>query len=238
MATASALDLITLALKQIRVLGIGDVLSAEDAQDSLDVLNMMMESWSIDKLYVYQEALHTFPFVNGQASYTIGLGGDFNMPVRPLKLTSAYTQSQGISYPMSILTDAAQYDGIMNKGIVVSYPTYVWYEQTYPLGTMHFYPVPSGNDVNLRFWEQLQSFPTLPTLVTLPIGYKECIMFNLAVSLAGQFGIEPPATVIAKAANSMLRLRRYNIKPQNLTSEPTYMNRRTNRYNIMSDSYT
>ena len=237
MAVISAVDLITLALKQIRVLGVGDTLTDEDAQDSLSVLNMMMESWSISKLYVYEEGLHNFPFVNGKADYTVGDGGDFQLTDRPLKLTSAYTQSLGISYYMQILTDATQYDSLVNKGIVVSYPTLVWYEQTYPLGTLHFWPVPNGNTVFLRFWNQLQQFPTLTTQITLPVGYKECMLFNLAISLAGQFGVEPPSPVIAKAQTSMARLKRYNIKSRAMTSEATYMNRRTNRYNIMSDSF-
>ena len=238
MAVTTAIQLIKFALKQIRVLGVGDVLSDEDAQDSLDALNMMMESWSLDQLYVYQETLHSFPFVNGQAAYTVGPGADFNLPMRPLKLTSAYTQSQGISYPMSILTDASQYDWIMNKGIVVAYPNYVWYEQTFPLGTLHFWPVPNGNQVNVRFWHVLQTFPNLTTQIDLPIGYKECMAFNLAITLAGTFGIEPPQTVLMKAQTSMARLKRYNIKPQFLTSEATYMDRSATRYNIMSDSYT
>lgn len=237
MAVTSAVDLITLALKQIRVLGVGDTLSDEDAQDSLAVLNMMMESWSLGKLYIYEEKLYSFPFVNGQPSYTVGPGGDFAMDDRPLKLTSAYTQSQSISYYMTILTDAAQYDALVNKGVVVSYPTLVWYEQTYPLGTLHFWPVPNGNTVFLRFWEQLQQFSSLATTIALPIGYKECMLFNLAISLAGQFGIEPPASVVSKAQTSMARLKRYNIKAQAMTSEAAYMNRRTNRYNIMSDSF-
>lgn len=237
MATTSAGNLITLALKQIRVLGIGDTLTAEDAQDSLDVLNMMMESWSTSKLYIYEESIHDFPFINGQGAYTVGPAADFPLPDRPLKLTSAYTQSQGISYYMQILTDATQYDALVNKGIVVSYPTVVWYEQTYPLGTLHFWPVPNGNTVFLRFWNQLQQFSSLTDTISLPIGYKECMLFNLAVSLAGQFGIEPPASVISKAQTSMARLKRYNIKAQAMTSEATYMNRRTNRYNIMSDSF-
>lgn len=237
MATTSAVDLITLALKQIRVLGVGDTLTNEDAQDSLDVLNMMMESWSISKLYVYEEKLYDFPFVNGQASYTVGPSADFAIANRPLRLTSAYTQSLGISYYMQILTDATQYDALVNKGIVVSYPTCVWYEQTFPLGTLHFWPVPNGNTVFLRFWEQLQQFTSLTDTIALPVGYKECMLYNLAISLAGQFGIEPAATVVSKAQTSMARLKRYNIKPQMMTSEAAYMNRKTNRYNIMSDSF-
>lgn len=238
MAIATALDIIEKALRQIRVLGTGDILSDEDAQNSLDTLNMMMESWSLDHLYVFEEGMLNFPFINGQATYTIGPGGQFNTPNRPLKLMSGYTRSTGIDYPLAILTDATQYDSIMNKGIAASFPGYVWYEQTYPLGTLHFYSAPTGNTVFLRFWDQLQSFPTLTTVVTLPIGYKEALVFSLALSLSGEFGIEPPATVIAKASSTIGRLKRYNTKALGMSSEAAYMSRGSNRYNIMSDSWT
>jgi hypothetical protein len=237
MAITTALDLIKKALKQLRVLGVGDTLSDVEAQDSLDTLNLMLESWSLDRLFVYQETQRAFSTVNGQASYTVGPGAQFDMPTRPLKLTSAFTRSQGIDYQMSILTDATQYDGLVNKLIVTSFPNYIWYEQTYPLGTIYFFPVPSGNPVYLRFWDQVQAFPDLTTQITLPIGYKECMAYNLAVSLAGEFGLEPPPTVGLKAANSLTRLKRYNIKAQFMTSEPSYMGRWNNRYNIMSDSF-
>lgn len=236
----TAVDLITAALKKIRVLGKGDTMDDEDAQDSLNVLTMMLESWSISKLYVFEEALLTFPFVANQHDYTIGPGGNFDTPTRPLKLMSAYTHSIGLDYPMSILTAATQWDGIMNKGIAVSYPNYVWYEQTYPLGTLHFFPGPSTSTstVNLRFWQQLQDFPTLTTQIALPLGYKQAMTYNLAVALAADFGIAIPPSVTSIAATSLTRLKRYNMKAQSLWIEASMMNNRSNRYNIMSDTYT
>lgn len=240
MAIITAIDLIEAALKKIRVLGKGDTLDDDDAQDSLNVLTMMIESWSIDKLYVFEESLSTFPFIAGQRDYTIGPGGDFSMSTRPLRLMSAYTHSIGLDYPMTILTDATQWDGIMNKNIAVSYPNYVWYEQTFPLGTIHFFPGPaaSSSTVNLRFWQQLQDFVSLTTQIALPLGYKQAITYNLAVALAADFGINVPPSVASIAATSITRLRRYNMKALSVWIEAAMVNRRTNRYNIMSDTYT
>jgi hypothetical protein len=236
MSVTTALDLIKGALRLDRVLGTGDVLSDEDAQVGLDQLNMLLESWSLDHLYIYVETQVHFPFVAQQGKYTVGPGGDFNLPERPLKIYSAFTRANGFDYPMSILTDATQYDSILNKQIVVMYPSYVWYEQTFPLGTLWFYPVPNGNEVYLRFWQGLSSFTSLTDPLAFPKGYSQAIMYNLAVLLSGPFGIEVPATVVAGAASSVRRLRRYNFKSTALTVEATYMNRRTNRYNINSDS--
>src|SRR5574340_36069 len=93
MSVTTAQDIIISALKRIRVLGKGDILDSEDANDSLDILNMMLESWSLDKLYVFEEAQVNFPFIGGKQDYTIGPGGDFSVASRPLKLVSAFTRS-------------------------------------------------------------------------------------------------------------------------------------------------
>lgn|SRR5574340_888321 len=238
MSVTTAQDIIISALKRIRVLGKGDILDSEDANDSLDILNMMLESWSLDKLYVFEEAQVNFPFIGGKQDYTIGPGGDFSVASRPLKLVSAFTRSNGIDYPMHPLESAADYDSIMNKQVEVFYPTYVWYEQTYPLGTLHFYPVPNGNTVYLRFWQQLQSFPALTTVITLPLGYKQAIITSLGLVLASPFGIEPPMTLAAEAKVAVGRVKRYNKKSTGMTSEAAFMNRQNHRYNIMGDNYT
>lgn len=237
MPTTTANDLIQLALKQIRVLGVGDILTDEDAQLSFEMLNLMLDSWSLDKLYIYHEALHSFNFVSGTGSYTIGPGADFVLAERPLKLTSAYTQSGGIAHPMGILTDATQYDNITVKGVGGGYPAYVWYEQTYPLGTLRFWPVPSGGVCNLRFWEPLQQFATLTSPIELPAGYKHTVMFNLALELSGAFGMDPPPAVAAIAGSSKTRLKRFNSRSFGMTSEAAYVSRDRDRYNIVSDGY-
>lgn len=239
MAITTALDIVKASLKQLRVLGAGDVLPNEDAQDAFDALNMMLESWSLDHLFVYTESQVNFPFVSGQNSYTVGTGGNFNI-ARPLRLISAFTRnvsgSSTLDYPMEVLDSAVQWDGIRNKAIASSWPRVVWYEQSYPLGTIWFYPAPSSGTVYLRFYTQLQSFPALNTAIALPVGYKEALVFSLAVSAAGLFGIEPSASVVSKAASSVGRLKRYNSKATTSTSEVAYPTRRRGRYNINGDN--
>jgi hypothetical protein len=240
MAITTALDIVKASLKQLRVLGTGDVLSNEDAQDAFDALNMMLESWSLDHLYVYTESQSNFPFVSGQNSYTIGTGGNFNI-TRPLKLISAFTRnisgSSTLDYPMEILDDAQQWDLIRNKAVASSWSRAVWYEQSYPLGTLWFYPAPSSGTVYLRFYTPLPSFAALNTAVALPMGYKEALVFNLAVSCAGLFGIEPSAAVAAKATSSAGRLKRYNNKATTTGSETAQISTRRARYNINGDNF-
>lgn len=238
MATTSALDLIKLALKKARVLGTGDILSDEDAQDSLDTLNLMLDSWSLDRLFVYVETLQQVQ-LTGALSYTVGTGGDFSF-ARPNELVSAYAQINGVSYPMEILQSGQQYDNIRLKGLAQAWPACVWYEKTYPLATLHFYPL-GASTCFLRFTTALQQFAALNTAVTLPSGYKKAIVDALAVELAQANNTEISPLVIQAANNAIARLKRLNIQPATRSLEVTVMSSGfhsgSGQYNILSDGY-
>lgn len=236
MATTTIADLITLALKKARVLGTGDILSDEDAQTALDTLNLMLDSWSLDRLFVYVETLQTLN-LTGAASYTVGTGGDLNID-RPSKLVSAYAQINGVSYPMEILDSGEQYDNIRLKGLGQAWPCCVWYEHTYPLGTLHFYPL-GASTCYLRFTTALQQFPALTTSIDLPPGYKKAIVDAGAVELAQANNTDISPFVVQSAANAIARLKRQNSQPATRGLEASVMASRfgLGQYNILSDGY-
>lgn len=236
MATTTIADLITLALKKARVLGTGDILSDEDAQTALDTLNLMLDSWSLDRLFVYVESLQTLN-LTGAASYSVGTGGDLNID-RPAKLVSAYAQINGVSYPMEILDSGEQYDNIRLKGLGQAWPCCVWYEHTYPLGTLHFYPL-GASTCYLRFTTALQQFPDLTTSIDLPPGYKKAIVDAGAVELAQANNTEISPLVMQSATNAIARLKRQNSQPATRGLEASVMASRfgLGQYNILSDGY-
>ena len=236
MATQTVLDLITLSLKKARVLGTGDILSDEDAQTSLDTFNLMLDSWSLDKLFVYVETLYPFT-LTGAGSYTVGIGGDLNID-RPSKLVSAYAQINGVSYPMQILDNGEQYDNIRLKGLSQAWPACVWYQQSYPLGTLFFYPL-GASQCYLRFTTPLQQFPALNTPIALPAGYKKAIVDAGAVELAQANNTEISPLVVQSAANAIARLKRQNSQPATRSVDATALSSRVgwNQYNILSDGY-
>lgn len=238
MATTSALDLIKLALKKARVLGTGDILSDEDAQDSLDTLNLMLDSWSLDRLFVFVETLQQVQ-LTGALSYTVGAGGDFSF-ARPNELISAYAQINGVSYPMEILQSGQQYDNIRLKSLAQAWPACVWYEKSYPLGTLHFYPL-GASTCFLRFTTALQQFAALNTTVALPSGYKKAIVDALAVELAQAFNTDISPLVVQSASNAIARLKRLNSQPATRGLEVTAMSSGyhtgSGQYNILSDGY-
>lgn len=69
---ATALDIITGALRRINSYQSGEQIAPSDAQDCLDTLNDLLDSWSTDKLHVYGSNENILQWVNGQNQYKIG----------------------------------------------------------------------------------------------------------------------------------------------------------------------
>lgn len=77
--TSTALDLITGALRNINALESGETPTAQDANDALQVLNDLLESWTIEKLLIFSSTENILSWVPGKYQYTIGnpVGGTF-----------------------------------------------------------------------------------------------------------------------------------------------------------------
>lgn len=68
----TALDLITSALRRINSYQPGEQLATADANDSLDTLNQLLESWSNLKLHIYGTNESVLQWNNGQFQYKVG----------------------------------------------------------------------------------------------------------------------------------------------------------------------
>lgn len=69
---ATGLSLIKSALRGIQSYQSGETIAQFDQTDCLEALNMMLDSWSTDELYVFGTNENIFNWVSGQAKYTIG----------------------------------------------------------------------------------------------------------------------------------------------------------------------
>ena len=71
--------LITLALKQVGAVGLGQPARPEYLADALDLLNGMLAQWAQRRWLVYQLVDASFA-ATGALSYSIGPGGVVDMP--------------------------------------------------------------------------------------------------------------------------------------------------------------
>ena len=68
-------DIVTRAMKDIGALAAGEVPTADEAQDGLDMLNDMCAQWSNENMMVFYKTEIIFPVVQNQTQYTIGPSG-------------------------------------------------------------------------------------------------------------------------------------------------------------------
>ena len=83
-------DLITFCLKLANVSGVGQTPGAQDITDGLTLLQTLMAGWQRRRWLVWDLA-DTSIVSTGAISYTVGTGGDFNIP-RPDKIDSAFAR--------------------------------------------------------------------------------------------------------------------------------------------------
>lgn len=300
--STTALDLITGALRNINSLEAGEVPNANDSNDALQILNDMLESWTIEKLFVFSSTENKYILVPGQYQYTIGnpVGGTFtgtlvggsnvingvtvpstlavgamitdlsaSIPTStPTKVTSfnagantvtlsanasftvasgdvftyttpgniAYDSTSGASIPLPVrITNAFtritasgntgldyqiriipkdKYTAIGLKGIAGPWPTDLYYDRTFPLGNLYFYPNPSQGG-ELHYWTDtiLLDFQNINSPINLPQGYARAIKTNLAIELAAENGKAIPPSLAMRAKEAKAAIKSLNAIP-------------------------
>ena len=231
----TATQIIDRALKIAGVLGEGETATSEEAADGLVSLNDMVDSWNIERLAIYQIQEENFTLTIGDNSYTIGSGGDFNT-TRPVKIENAFIRQNGNDYPVVIINNQA-FDNITTKAVQSDLPDQLYYEPSFPLGTIHIYETPSAaNDIYINSWKSLHSFSSLTTTLSLPPGYERALKYNLASELAPEYGMTLTAKAEQIATESKGRIKTLNAANNPLIARVDYgavSNAR--RYNIYSD---
>ena len=202
----SALEIITGAAKLIGVVFKSETLDADEANDGLAALNDMLESWSNEDLITYAMSTESFS-LTGASSYTIGTGGDFNTS-RPIDINNALVRISNIDYTLEIIPQEV-YQQIPFKSISTQIPGYLTYDNGYPLGTIKMYPIPlSGGTLVMQMNKVLTAIATLVTSVDFPPGWKRALRYNLAIELAGEYGVQVPQQVADIARKSLGNLKR------------------------------
>lgn len=224
-------ELINLALKQAGVLGVGQTASAEDTNDAFRLLNMMLAQWSLKRNVVYRITDTAFA-ATGAETYTVGPGGDFDMP-RPAKLIGAYCRqllspTNPVDYPLELLMAQTDYGRISLKN-QASMPNTVFYDPQSPLGVLYVWPVaPTGYEIHIQALMPLAQFSDPYMDILLPPEYEEAIMYNLSGRLCMFYQIPLPQGLpqLAQAALTTLRMANVQVPrmymPNSLTGRGSY----------------
>lgn len=236
-------SVVTFALEQIGVFGVGQQMSAADATTGLRRLNAMVSAWSTMPLTIPVMVREVFSVTANDNTYSIGPSGDFNT-IRPVKIDAAGllygSSSPEVEIPIQVLTDQ-QYAAIPVKDQTSEQWTSLWYNPTYTTlgrGTIVLWPTPTtaDNDCVLYFQQPLVEFAALTTEYFVPPGYEEALGYNLALRLAPIYARPVPDDVRTLARQSLAQIKRTNTRMVELVNDAAGIGS-TNRwgYNIQTD---
>jgi hypothetical protein len=228
---ATAQSLITDALRLIGAVESGVTPTTDELNDGLAGLNAMLDSFCNERLLSYQVPQNTFPLVAGTATYAIGSAQTINV-ARPTNISSAFIRQGTYDAPPLKLLSREQYDELTDKTVGQAVPTMLFFEPSYPFGSVKLWPVPSSG-LTLVF-DSWQLFPVyaLATTIALPPGYERMIKYNLACELAPMFTTQPSQTVMQVAGAAKASIKRMNSKHQDVRMIPADMGGR--RANILT----
>jgi len=197
-------DLGTKALRTVGVIGQGVPAAPEDMQIAFDLAVDMFDSWAVKRLTVFQTLRNVFPIVGGKGSpanpYTIGLGGDLNIP-RPNWISDAAVLIDSTVPPterqLRVLEDS-EYAAITLKDMPSTLVERIHFSGKFnttgidvALGQVFLHPVPNGTMATrlvLYIPTPMSGFADLATTEYLfPPGYAEALHRQLAKRCAVEY---------------------------------------------------
>lgn len=205
----TALQIITRSMRLAKVIGKGETLDSDESADGLTALNAMLDSWRIQRLFVYQILDEAFTLTAGDASYTVGSGGDFNTS-RPADFPEgSFLRVNDVDFGITKI-DQLAFSQIPNKSIT-SVPRFFYPDMAYPLITLQFDCKPDqAYSFHMKSLKTLQSFSTLTTDMALPPGYEDAVTFSLAERFGLEFGVAIDPDVKKWAGDSRKAIQRVN----------------------------
>lgn len=205
-------DLVRMALMTIGVLADGEDPTASQLQDAITTLNMQLDVWSTEKLFICSVTQEVFNFVGGQQTYLMGLGApDFNT-ARPIFIETASVRinpgaTNQLDIPMSIF-GPDEWARVSVKLTPSVWPTQMYADFQFPYVNLNFYPVPQQtNELYITSWKPLTALTTANTNFSMAPGFSEAVLYNLAIRLCPIYGKSASAEVLGLAQSAKAKLK-------------------------------
>lgn len=201
----------------------GETLTSDEIADGLEALNAMLDQWWLQRLAVYRIDDSSYSWASGEQTRTIGASGADLTDTRPVRLFSAYQRLNSVDYPISVMT-SEQYRRIPSKTTSTDLMTHIFYDPTVPNGTLYGYPVPSTTvTIRLQTYQQIKNFALHTTSFSLPPGYEDAMVFNLALRIAPEYEASVNPLVFSNARTTLANIKRINLEVPTMNDETGYM---------------
>ena len=221
----TTLQMITGALRLINVVASSELPTSDEANDSMEAFQDMIDSWNADSLSIFTTRADDYPLTLSQQEFTLGPGGDFdtNRPAKIIGMSAILltNPSNPVEVPIDMYTIAEWQTKVPVKNVPGSFPQVCYDDGGMPLRTLSFWPIPTfqSNNVRIYSWQALGCPATLQTILNFPPGYARAFRYNLAVELAPEFGAQVPPAIAKIAAESLATIKTMNTPELLLVSD-------------------
>ena len=200
----TVLDIIKDSAETARVWFPGESMGTDKAKSIFRELNRMIGSWANESFLIYGQTEETLTLVAGQASYTIGATGDF-ATTRPQEiLAGTFVRKSGGTQDFPLDVKSLEEYRLIGIKSTSSIPKWITYNSTFPNGTLYLWWSPeSAYELHLLSLKELGSFTTLAEVLSLPPGYEDAIMYNLAIRIGPKYGKALRQDVVALAMKAI-----------------------------------
>lgn len=203
------------AFTELNVLMPGVSIPAAPGQLALSKLRQILDNWNAERDKVWAERFLTGTLTPSLSPHTIGPGGTFDQDIRPVSIEGCSLNlnntTPNVYVPIDLI-DSQIYEALSVPGISTSIPTAVYYETSWPLGNLYFYPIPNtAYGVRFRLRTLLSTDLTLADDLDMPPGYQEALTLTLAEALATPSGRAVPLQTARAAARARGRIGANNV---------------------------
>lgn len=176
------LTIITDAFQALNIYGATELPSPEDTEFARGKLNTIFDDWNAERGAVYADQFITGAFTPALDPHTIGPTGTFVVNQRPVTIDSASWLNGGFYTPIDVHMDADRYDSLSNPSLA-GVPSEVYYNPTWPNGSLYFYPVPSTAYSLILTTRVVLGQVLLSDIFSMPPGYRSAVTLTLQEAL-------------------------------------------------------
>lgn len=225
-------DILTDAAVELGVLDPGDTLGDREAYTLEQKFDRLLDRWNAKRQAVYADRFDTFTLTASLSPHTIGpTGATWTMTQRPVSIEGASvlvpSGSQTVYQPITI-RDRQWYDAQRVPSLVAAlWPRDLFYNPTFPNGTLYFFPVTSGA-YQVRLLSRLQlAALALSADFTMPPGYRDVVVWSLAEAALTSFAVggEDAARIADEARKARGDVFGNNTQPPRLATRDAGMPR-------------
>lgn len=212
----TGISVITRALRKIQAYGPGQTIPADEAQEALIDLNAMIDTWRAKRLMIYVTQEFTYTLVSGQQVYTIGPGGNFSQAwpasIAGVSVILLNNPDQPLELPLTAMSQQDWQQQIPVKTVASALPLNYYYERTFPLGLVKYWPIPNVTNLQTRLYvpTALTAFANLTDTYVAPPAYEEALVYNLAVRRCPDYGKSLDSVTAALAIEALTTIKTAN----------------------------